>query len=380
MKNKYLYSAIIAGLFGACLFFPAVEMIIRLDPVPPRSENRVLAARPVGISHYKSLNKYVRAWQAYTDDNFGFRNFFIFSYGWIRYRVFGVSPTPDVILGKDGWLFLAKQKNIELHRGVMPYSPTELDHKIDLIRQRYAWSLKNGIKYIYTVGPDSLTLNPEFLPDWARYPVGPSRWDQILAAPGAKLLPLLDLRPTLLAAKKFHMISYKTDSHWNAYGAYIGYRALLAKLREEGAPVGPPAVTEKDLKFRFSKRKGMDLTILAGQRNSIFEESEEPEYIGKIKFTQGDQQGLHFTTENPDGVPLTVICLCDSMAGNLYPYLARQFRTVRVMWGYPFDVDEIRKYKADIVIQMVIERSLGWPFQENPVEVRDAVGFGQDKE
>lgn len=61
------------------------------------------------------------------------------------------------------------------------------------------------------------------------------------------------------------------------------------------------------------------------------------------------------------------------MAGNLFPLLGLQFKKVRVMWGYPFDIEEIKKYKPDLIIQMVIERTLNWGQYPNPAEVKSAL-------
>jgi hypothetical protein len=43
------------------------------------------------------------------------------------------------------------------------------------------------------------------------------------------------------------------------------------------------------------------------------------------------------------------------------------------MCGYPFDIEEMKRYKPDINIQLVIERTLVWPLKENPPEVRAAL-------
>ncbi|RYZ96338.1 MAG: hypothetical protein EOP11_23610, partial [Proteobacteria bacterium] len=226
---------------------------------------------------------------------------------------------------------------------------------------------------VYTVGPDSHTLNPEYLPEWAQQQKGPSRFDELLAFSRGKTLPIVDLRPTLIAAKATHPVSYKTDSHWNTYGAFVAYQALMRYFRGDGAEIGEDRVRSSDLSFQPIDTEGMDLTVLAGLQSALRERSEQPKYSGSIRFDEGDRKGLHFTTHNPQGIPLTVICVCDSMAGNLYPYLARHFRTVRVMWGYPFDIEEMKRYKPDIIIQLVIERTLAWTLKDNPSEVRAAL-------
>ncbi|MFN8461674.1 MAG: hypothetical protein U0X93_07900 [Anaerolineales bacterium] len=43
---------------------------------------------------------------------------------------------------------------------------------------------------------------------------------------------VIDLRPALLAAKSERQVYYATDTHWNDYGAYIAYSAIMNELRK----------------------------------------------------------------------------------------------------------------------------------------------------
>ncbi|MFN8387050.1 MAG: hypothetical protein U0X92_11595 [Anaerolineales bacterium] len=43
---------------------------------------------------------------------------------------------------------------------------------------------------------------------------------------------VIDLRPALLTAKSERQVYYATDTHWNDYGAYIAYSAIMNELRK----------------------------------------------------------------------------------------------------------------------------------------------------
>jgi hypothetical protein len=93
----------------------------------------------------------------------------------------------------------------------------------------------------------------------------------------------------------------------------------MAHVRCEGAAVGLDLVRKSDFSFLPLDTEGMDFTVLAGLQSVVREQSEQPKYTGRVRFEERDRQGLHFTTYNPDGRPLSVICLATQWQGTFYP-------------------------------------------------------------
>jgi alginate O-acetyltransferase complex protein AlgJ len=61
-----------------------------------------------------------------------------------------------------------------------------------------------------------------------------SRMDQLLAYQRLHgKAQILDFRPALLEASKEHLVYYKTDTHWNSYGAYAAYVEIMAALQKD---------------------------------------------------------------------------------------------------------------------------------------------------
>src|SRR5258708_4980205 len=105
------------------------------DLAAARAENRNLAQRPGLLSHVralihrssgstdariakstpqlgrkqhlKALLKFPGDFKYFFSDHFGFRSTLIRWHGLLKVRGLGVTSNPSVVLGKDGWLFLA---------------------------------------------------------------------------------------------------------------------------------------------------------------------------------------------------------------------------------------------------------------------------------
>ena len=96
-----------AVLWVVVLWVPAVQMVFH--PFPDRStlaENRVKAPPPrVGGGRFGIRGEFPREFDRYFGDNFGFRDSLIRSHASLLYGILRTSPTENVILGKEGWLY-----------------------------------------------------------------------------------------------------------------------------------------------------------------------------------------------------------------------------------------------------------------------------------
>ena len=42
----------------------------------------------------------------------------------------------------------------------------------------------------------------------------------------------MDVRPALIAAKSSGILYYRTDTHWNDWGAFIAYQQIIAQVQK----------------------------------------------------------------------------------------------------------------------------------------------------
>jgi hypothetical protein len=178
---------------------------------------------------------------------------------WIGDRVF-----PRVIVGEDGWLVFSGEMGIEDYQNTFLLKPKiqfEIRERLNTLNSQLS---ARGIKLLVVIVPNKNTIYPEIMP--AEIPVinPKSRLDLLSAflkqAPDG--VQILDLRPVLLEAKKERQIYYKTDTHWNDYGAYVGYKAIVTELQKTFPDMRVHPL--EDFKYESLGMQSLDLAANTG--------------------------------------------------------------------------------------------------------------------
>ncbi|MFI5304091.1 MAG: tetratricopeptide repeat protein [Nitrospiria bacterium] len=202
----------------------------RLHALYPIQENRVLTKAPeLSIARLLS-REYFTLWEKYLNDHFLFRNSLIRSKSWVDYYVFSISPSPDVIIGKNNWLFL-KEEMVDFrkegcqerfHMKLLVQKLQDLEKVLE----------QSGKKFIFLVPPNKSTIYPEMVNlKYSKGQCDKSKYDLFLEA--LKEFPVksfLRLDPLLKAEREIHDVFYKTDTHWNIYGANVAIQGILHEL------------------------------------------------------------------------------------------------------------------------------------------------------
>jgi hypothetical protein len=221
-------STVIAFLAALCL--PLMDSGFGLDRTQPLAENRALALapkRPTTLGEWRALPA---AYNAYWEDNFGFRKLLLRSHARLRYAL-GDSPVPSVLRGAQGYYFYAGDEATAQHRGLRTVPEQDLAAWANALRARKKFVDARGGRYVFVVAPDKESVYPELYPAKLNR-VGPSFSDRLLAHLRSHTdVTIVDLRPALVAAKSSAPLYFKTDTHWNDRGAYFGYAALMTELQ-----------------------------------------------------------------------------------------------------------------------------------------------------
>jgi len=322
----------------------------------------VLSARAVG----KALS------DGWLDKNFPFRGTLIRWYNYWSASMFGsLSSNSPVLVGKDGWLFLARDRTInvlEEDRRSAPLTQAQLERLARVYTERQAWLAQRGIKYLIVVAPNKDSIYPEFLP--ASYQTqGPSRLDQVMEYIARHTtLNIIDPRPAFLAAKKHTRLFYATDSHWNADGAFLCYQLVMERLRKDF-----PALAPMDASEFFSEEYpflGGDLAYMAGLEDMVTENKRV--FIPKIPMSArgmstgrekpGYYQPAQASVVEGKNLPRAVF-FHDSYFWDMLPFLGEHFSWTVSVWVRPneqgpsiFDKDLILEEKPDVVVEQIAER------------------------
>ena len=288
---------VLAGVFVGSLFVPLIGASLHLDPVPS-FENRAMARLPGRPKTFKQLGRYSDLFLAYYRDHFGLRNTLIRGLSLVKFHGgLAFDRGTNIIMGKDGWLFYPKEPGDFLaDRNLDPFTSGDLDIWQQILERRSKFCADHGIPFIVVIPPDKQTVYPELLPaDFSV--VGPkSRLDQLIDRLHETNSPvdMIDLRPILSEAKKYHRIYFKTDTHWNDLGAYAAYPVILDEVNRvlPGVKLTPQPLSNFTLDT--SKRSG-DLAYFL---NLYYEYNEEwPRLDSKIPFPM---VGVSDTTHGAD--------------------------------------------------------------------------------
>lgn len=358
-------------IFIIIIFFPLVDDLIDAtgdENVHSLQEKRVKADKP--SFRFDSLFTFLRRYRYYYNDHFGPRSLLIPLHNYIKVKAFGISPIPMVTIGKDGWLYLARQNRqvgeIEYYRSLEPFTKEELEQWRTVLEQRRDYLARRGIHYLFVIAPNKSTIYPEYLPDSIRPVHKQSRLDQLVAYVKTHSdVSILDLRDVMFAGKKERRVYRKTDSHWNRYGAYLAYAEIMKSLSRffkdaRAMPISAFEITEKE-------RHGGDLAIMLSLQNNIFRDSvidvtyKRPAAAQEGKPLKRQYPGVNQSViENPGGTLPTALMVHDSFANRFKVFLSEHFRRIIYLrdWNLNFYPDLIKKEKPGVVIDEMAERFL----------------------
>lgn len=319
------------------------------------------------------LLNFPEAFEGYFLDRFVGRKELSWLYRYLMIKGFVRSPVRKVLMGEQGWLFLTGEGGdaVDLyHRNVKPFTVEELAAIHEELVNRREWVASWGGESLFVLVPNKETIYPEYLPPVYRRQATPqSRYDQWNEIFSKDLsLVHLDLRPILMEAKQKGLVYFRSDSHWNPDGAYIGYQAMVSKLRRwlPGiVPVGMPAI----IKGRGGYRGDLAQMLAVGD---WFDELDQGDYEN---VQEGGGQCAKPVALSSDGLAVpdkraisvyecdkkdlpTAVLVRDSMANRWLPLLPDNFRRLVVMNNWFPDAELIEKEKPDVVIFENVERSL----------------------
>jgi alginate O-acetyltransferase complex protein AlgJ len=342
-KTKKIRLALILSFF-CMLCLPVLQMQWRFCPQPESCENRELAQAPTGDC---SLGEYAEGWERYLVDNFGFRPYLIRWNSLLKLTCLGVSPVSSVILGKDSWLFyhseaLADGNTVNDWRGTIPLSRAELVRLQQQLEENEQIFAERKIPYLVVIVPNKSTVYSEYLPDTFRKFRSTTRLDQFMEHMRRNSrVSVLDLREAMFKAKNNHPLYWKTDSHWNSYGAYVGYTEILRRLSVQLPALKPVPIAGNEVRIEPSPTGG-DLAQMLFLQDSLPEENE-----------------TRLSLESVPTQPVldTLVLRHDSFGDALYPFFHRHFKNlVNIAPFAPYRFEAIFAKRPQAVVHVFAER------------------------
>ncbi|HBG06453.1 MAG: hypothetical protein A2075_00570 [Geobacteraceae bacterium GWC2_58_44] len=350
----------------SCFLFisaaPAADMIWKLDPFQHLNENRDLAEPPACSLDVSALQELPKGWDRFCNDHFGFRNALIRLNFLLQNRLLKVSPSHQVLIGKEGWLFYTGGEEVADYRGITNYEEALLKRWAITLELKRHWLEQRGIKYLFVVAPNKSSMYGEFMPEALSRVRSRSGLDDFIDYMKEHTsVEIVDLRQALSNGKSTMPLYYKTDSHWNDYGAFLAYQEICRPL-SRWFP-GMRTLTQSDFNVSRKGRSGGDLMEMMGGAELIPDEMVvleplRPFRAQKVEFNQYLRDPFTMSQDNPR-LPRALI-FRDSYFNALVPFVSESMQVSRYYWQcwdlkvpMPQLVD---KYHPDIVIEETVER------------------------
>ncbi len=346
--------AIFVLLFGILICIPMLHIS---NAEKSEQENRMLAKSPDLFVDDDINNKYGIQFNDWFNDRFFGRKHFIRLYSHIKKSM---SVDNDKVLqGKDDWLFYKGDKSLENFQNKNLFSDEQLKHFAEYLSDINNWAIKNGKSFYYVIAPDknkiygeNITVLKKFRPDTD------SRTNQLVKYLHTNTnVTVIYLYDVIMQNKDNGLLYYKNDTHWNDFGAYIGYQEIINQIKKKHKQIIPVVYTETD---KNSHEYG-DLTKMLGNSGK----KDLTEYIhpiikdnAKCKYKTDDKnQRNGFICYNKNK-KLNVFILRDSFFEAPVRYFNNTFNTVKYEWRYDITKDDLQyiKNNSDIIILEQVER------------------------
>ena len=354
-------------IFMLILILPTLQHQMGFTKELDNLEKRELTKMP----NFAWSKSFALTFEEYYDDHFGLRNNLVDWGAAYKTQIFRSSKNPDLVMfGKDKWLFY--NRRVGNSRMFNSYSRTNLLMPDSLALLVKSWEHRkrkyelDNRKYYLVFWPNKHSIYPEFISSIMKKQIKDtlSRVDQILnylRITDSKV-SLTDVRPKLLQEKKKHQLYHKFDSHWNDYGAFIGYSDFMAK---NSASMGVFPKPLHDFDVAWEDYYGGELIQLLGFRNNGFFREQRPIFTLKNGTDQIENLSVEGfprltvrTRNNNAGNHLKVLIFRDSFTNSLEQFLSLNFYEVTYIWQNHNEY-YVNKLDPDIIIDGYVEREIG---------------------
>jgi len=269
---------------------------------------------------------------------------------------------PNVLVGEDGWMIFTAERSMDNYQNTIEFT----DEKIGSIQSKlfrlHSRLSERGIVLLLVIVPDKPTLYPEIVPPQIERQAGETRLNRLLSyidENGPNVV--VDLRTMRQDADLPYEVFSKTDSHWNDYGMFVAYQAIMKKV-EESYSVEPYTIDDFD--FSYGEPGVLDLVNNIGSVSLL----ESPvvampkfQYPASFRMLDVNNRRILMSWVDDDRLP-RLLMYHDSFGFPLARWLSMNFReTISIphySGGAIWTLNWIEQTSPDIVIIEIAERYL----------------------
>ncbi|MBV1884034.1 MAG: hypothetical protein KUG82_20510 [Pseudomonadales bacterium] len=384
-----LSELILLSLFMLVILAPLSKTLLSQQATMSAGEKRNLSPMPIFSLEAKSLAQFPEQFEKYYNDHFGFRESFIKLYLFIMVNGFQTSPVDKVIVGDNDYLFYNDKaaKIFEDIQGINPFTQDELKIWKGILERKKEWLDKEGIKYLLVFSPNKHTIYPEYIPKKYIPRSGKTRLDQFIEYMKTNSdVAILDLREPLLQAKLEKQAYYKSDTHWNDWGAYVASQTIIETVSEMFPEKSPnmdlPVSGNKTLYYDGDLSLMLGLSDIYKEDAELLTVTDQCAHTNKLTLNTVAVKNPFSTTCKQ--AELKVVVFRDSFFTAVAPFFAERFKKVDYIWNNFNHIilkELIHQSKPDIVIEERAERLLAVPplYHEEKIRSDSRTNYQQEK-
>ncbi len=167
-------------------------------------------------------------WEEYFDSSLNIKDAVLTVNGAVKSKVFA-SETANVVTGKGGYLFYGETSGDYLGADVMSAREVYSTAKTLELIEEYCNGA--GVNFTFAAVPNKNSVLGEYMP--YNFIKGENKnLTSIYACLEEMGVNTADVYGAVSACDNTQELYYKTDSHWNSFGAYIGFKEIINSLGE----------------------------------------------------------------------------------------------------------------------------------------------------
>lgn len=361
-----LFNTLTILIFASVIIVPGIQMLTQPPLAESVSENRVLTQPPdIDLGSFNDPEALTESIEAYIGDQFGYRERLIYWHSYWQAIYLKQSPVERTIIGENDWLFLNSNDMMDDYRGMIEMSEQELEGWREYFGARQEWSEQRGIVYIVVIAPEKQTIYSEYLPDEYTLVVdGNTRLDQLLTAVSDEI-NMLDLRSTLVDAKRDAQIYRKVDTHWTGYGAFLAYQQIMEILRRTYPNIyvlgeDQLSTVQRTMQGDLSNAMGVGEVLKESLEDTVLRRGRACAEELERETLEGSRRALWIRMACPSR-RLKLAMFRDSYSNALVPYIAESFRESLYVWdnmSFSLYGELLEDFQPDVVIEQFAERHI----------------------
>ena len=270
---------------------------------------------------------------------------------------------PKVLVGERRWLVFTGENDLDDYQKTRSFTEAELaqfQQNLDALSTLYA---ERGITLLVIVPPNKNTIYPEQVPGEIHVSGRASMLDQVttfLREHGHT--QIIDLRSALMVEKSKHQVYYSTDTHWNGYGAYLAYSALMNEISKSYPQLKAHPIIDFKVKAGqpeiLDLSRNMGVTLLKEPKIQLF-----PLYDLRANFKSIDlgARQLMFSHISDPTLP-NLVLYYDSFFFTVIPLLSEHFNNGVYVQNFSggglWNLSWVDEREPDVVIIEFSERYL----------------------